>query len=76
VAISASKRDRTRRAELQRLLGERGTVLPRVEHGTPELPAQGWYADLTNGQRVFLGDYSMLAAVTIANLNGSEPAHA
>lgn len=71
VATSVSKRDRTRRAELQRMLGERGTVLPRVEHGTPERPAQGWYAELVDGKTVFLGDYSMLAVIAIANLDGA-----
>jgi hypothetical protein len=76
VAISTSKGDRTRRGELQRLLGERGTVLPRFAHGTPERPAQGWYAELADGQTVFLGDYSMLAAITITNLNGARSTHA
>jgi hypothetical protein len=55
------------------MLGERGTVLPRVEHGTLERPAQGWYAQLVDGRTVFLGDYSMLAGVTISNLNGATP---
>lgn len=68
---SVSKRDRSRRAELQRLLGERGTVLPRVAHGTPETPAQGWYAELPDGSLRFLGDYTSLAAVAIASMNGS-----
>lgn len=58
------------------MLGERGTVLPRVEHGSTERPAQGWYAELADGRMVFLGDYSMLAAVAIANLNGASAAHA
>lgn len=58
------------------MLGERGTVLPRVAHGTPERPAQGWYAELVDGEIVFLGDYVTLAAVTIANLNGKSTAHA
>ncbi len=56
------------------MLGERGTILPRVDHGTPERPAQGWYAKLTDGQEVFLGDYSMIAAMAIGNLN--TPSHA
>lgn len=70
VAVSVSKHDRTRRGELQRLLGERGTVLPRVMHGTSELPAQGWYAELLDGKTVFLGDYTALAAAAISKLNG------
>jgi len=60
--------DRSRRGELQRMLGGLGTVLPRVMHGTPARPAQGWYAQLHDGREVFLGDYSMLAGMTIARL--------
>jgi hypothetical protein len=72
---SASKRDRSRRGELQRLLGDHGEVLPRIAHGTPARPAQGWYAHIGN-ETVFLGDYSSIAAVTIARMtengNGSQ----
>lgn len=58
-----------RREQLQRLLGDHGTVLPRQDHGTPARPAQGWYAKLTADERiVFLGDYTTLAAVTIGRL--------
>ncbi|HWY91078.1 MAG TPA: hypothetical protein VNY31_10440 [Solirubrobacteraceae bacterium] len=64
---SASKRDRSRRGELQRLLGERGEVLPRIAHGTPNRPAQGWYARIGE-EEVFLGDYSSIAVVTIARM--------
>ena len=63
---------RTRRSELQRVLGDYGTVLPRVMHGTPARPAQGWYAQMHKGPRageeVFLGDYMMLAGMAIARL--------
>lgn len=65
----AGRRDRSRRGELQRLLGERGTVLPRQEHGTPARPAQGWYAELAHGVTVFLGDYCSLAALKIEKLH-------
>jgi hypothetical protein len=47
------------------MLGDLGTVLPRVEHGTSQRPAQGWYAQLNGDGEVFLGDYSGLAAVRI-----------
>lgn len=67
-AESTGKRDRSRRAELQRMLGTLGTVLPRQAHGTVQRPAQGWYAQLDNGKLVFLGDYSMLAALRIRKL--------
>jgi hypothetical protein len=50
------------------MLGELGTVLPRVMHGSPGRPAQGWYAQLQDGREVFLGDYSMLAGLNIAKL--------
>ena len=70
----AGRRDRSRRGELQRLLGNRGTVLPRQEHGTPARPAQGWYAELAGGAIVFLGDYCSLAALTIEKLSGNAAA--
>lgn len=54
------------------MLGQYGTVLPRVQHGSPARPAQGWYARMDDGPRageeVFLGDYSMIAGMTIAKL--------
>lgn len=62
------QRDRSRRGELQRLLGEHGTVRPRQSHGNPERPAAGWYADLTDGSTVFLGDYGALAVHKILQL--------
>jgi hypothetical protein len=62
------KRDRSRKGELQRALGDLGVVLPRHEHGTVERPAQGWYAELTGGKVVFLGDYSALAVLRIQEL--------
>lgn len=64
---SVSMRDRSKRAELQRLLGEIGTVLPRVERGSIEKPAQGWYARV-EGKLVFLGDHTALAAAGIQKL--------
>jgi hypothetical protein len=64
---SVSKREYSRRAELQRLLGELGTVLPRQAHGTLERPAQGWYATI-NEETIFLGDYAALAIVAISRL--------
>ncbi len=66
--MGSVKRDRSRRAELQRLLGERGTVLPRLPHGTVDLPAQGWYAKMPDGAVVFLGDYVALATAAIDDL--------
>lgn len=65
---SVSKRDRTRKGELQRLLGEHGTVLSRVEKGTIDRPAQGWYAQLRDDTEIFLGDTTMLAALKIREL--------
>jgi hypothetical protein len=67
-AAVAAKLDRSRRGELQRLLGDLGTVLPRVAHGSPERPAQGWYARLADGSEIFLGDYVAVAAVAINRL--------
>jgi hypothetical protein len=55
------------------MLGELGTVLARVDHGTLEHPAQGWYADMHGGphagEQLFLGDYSMLAGRRITQLH-------
>jgi hypothetical protein len=64
-SISKRRGERGRRAELQRLVGDRAVILPRVMHGTPARPAQGWYAVLANGEDLFLGDYGALAAVAI-----------
>jgi hypothetical protein len=66
------QRDRSRRGELQRLLGELGEVLPRQSHGTPQRPAQGWYAELRTGEVVFLGDYEALASHRIVQLVTAE----
>jgi hypothetical protein len=66
--MSVAKRDRSRRHELQRMLGELGTILPRLDHGTVSRPAQGWYAQLAGGEEVFLGDYAGLAVLTIEEL--------
>ncbi len=62
------KRDRTRRYELQSLLGDRGEVLPRVECATPTLPAKGWYARMKDGKIRFLGDNTRIATLLIAKL--------
>ncbi len=69
-------RSRSKQAQLQRMLGELGTVLPRVMHGTPRCPAQGWYARLPDGRNVFLGDHAVLAGMNIAKMLNSEEAHA
>jgi hypothetical protein len=69
MAAATIKRNRSRQAELQRMLGELGIVLPRQAHGTIERRAQGWYAELTDGRTVFLGDYSMLAGMEIRKLH-------
>ena len=61
---------RTRQGELQRLLGDAGTVLPRQMHGTMARPAQGWYAQLNSGEEIFLGDYSSLAVAAIIRICG------
>lgn len=41
-----SERDRTRRAQLQAILGDRGDVLAYVPHADPRHPAPGWYLQL------------------------------
>lgn len=68
MATSVSKRDRTRRGQLQRVLGDRGTILPCIEHATPEHPARGWYAELLDGSVTFLGDNAVLAGIAIDKL--------
>lgn len=51
------------------MLGDLGEVFPRVEHGTPARPAQGWYCRLTaDGSIVFLGDHFFLAGMKIREL--------
>jgi hypothetical protein len=50
------------------MLGDLGTVLPRLSHATFAKPAQGWYADLADGSCVFLGDHVPLAALGITEL--------
>jgi hypothetical protein len=74
---TGGRRDRSRRGELQRLLGDLGTVLKRQSHGTPQRPAAGWYAKLSDGQIVYLGDYSALAVSAILALQrDGDSAHA
>jgi hypothetical protein len=64
---------RSQRAQLQRALGDAGEVLARVERGSTNRPAQGWYA-VVKGEEVFLGDHVAVGFVTIARmLNGSGP---
>lgn len=63
-------RDRSKRGQLQILLGERGTVLPHQKGGTLDRPARGWYAELIDGGAVvFLGDDTLIAAITIGQLS-------
>lgn len=60
---------RSRRAELQRELGDVGEVLERQNHGTVDMPAQGWYALVAaTGDVVFLGDYTAIALNKIRTL--------
>lgn len=65
--MEVGKRDRSRRGLLQRLAGDVGTVLPRVDHGTMRRPAQGWYI-IVGDREVFLGDYSGLAELKLEQL--------
>lgn len=69
------ERDRSRRAELQRLIGDAGVILERQKRGTPERPAAGWYARLeASGELVYLGDHTLLAVRTIDALQSSNGA--
>jgi hypothetical protein len=63
----------TRRGELQQALGDLGVVPGRQDHGTIQRRAQGWYAELYDGRDVFLGDYTALALLTIAELQANSP---
>jgi hypothetical protein len=63
------KRERSRRGELQNLLGDLGTVLPRQPQGTLDRRAQGWYAELVDEKTVFLGDTAWIAAAYIRQLS-------
>ena len=65
---SRTKRDRSRRGELQRLLGEQGEILPRISIATVQMPAQGWYARMADGELTFLGDNTRLANQYIERL--------
>jgi hypothetical protein len=67
--MASATYNRSRRAQLQRLMGDMGVVLEHQAHGTIERPAQGWYAQLADGKLVFLGDYAMLAAMKIRKLH-------
>ncbi len=68
VSEKGKRPSRSRRIELQRALGDLGTIPPRQEHGTPLRRAQGWYAELHDGRTVFLGDYAGLALAEISKL--------
>lgn len=46
----------SRRAQLQRQLGEIGTVLERVPRAGGRYRWQGWYAEI-GGELVYLGDH-------------------
>lgn len=62
----------SRTAQLQRMLGDLGEVLPRFARGTPDHPAAGWYARMTDGKLLYLGDHTGVAFATIANLLHTE----
>lgn len=62
-------RERSKRGELQNLLGELGKVLPRQMQGTLERRAQGWYAELADEKVVFLGDTAWIAAAYIRQIS-------
>lgn len=69
--MDTNRRDRSRRGELNRLLGALGDVLPRQETGTFERPAAGWYAVMAgDGRLEFLGHSELIAAVKIRELGG------
>lgn len=65
---SIAKGDRSRRAELQRLLGDNGEILPWRARGTPTLRAAGWYARMADGKLRFLGDHTPVAMEAIRRL--------
>jgi hypothetical protein len=66
---NGSSHDRTRRSELQRMLGEHGTVLPYQSRGTAERPAKGWHVELAEThETIFVGDHMVLAVQQIALL--------
>jgi hypothetical protein len=60
--------DRSKRGQLQSLLGDRGTILGHQNRGTPDRPARGWYAELVDGTVLFLGDHTLVAALAIGKL--------
>lgn len=57
----------SRRAQLQRAIGDLGEVLERKSRGGGRFPAAGWYADIA-GELHYLGDHQGVAFVTIARL--------
>jgi hypothetical protein len=61
----------SRRAQLQRALGDLGEVLDRVNRGGGEFPAAGWYCRIGDGV-LYLGDHTGVAFVTIAKLQEPE----
>jgi hypothetical protein len=65
----------SRRAALQRALGDAGTVLARIDRGHGPYKAAGWYA-LINGQLVYLGDHTGIAFVEIETLLAASKEHA
>ena len=68
VPLVPTTQDRTRRAELQRLLGDRGTIQPYVARPSPARPAAGWYARLPDGRELFLGQGAILAGLAIIRM--------
>lgn len=71
----------SRQAQLQRALGDIGTVLPRVARGGGEFSAAGWYARIgdepppaaaDDRALVYLGDHTGVAYVTIDKLTSPD----
>lgn len=65
--VSSLSYSSSRRAQLQRELGDIGEVLPRVSRGGGEFPAAGWYARIGD-ELLYLGDHTAVAFVQIAKL--------
>lgn len=81
-------RDRSRRSQLQDLLGDRGTVLPYVAQASRAYPTRGWYIQLaiefefgivpgfwtTLDGRIFAGHDTPHAAACIERLRAAAQA--
>lgn len=69
--------EQSKRAQLQRTLGDTGTVLPFVHRGDLERPYTGWWAKLADdGTEVHLGAHLVLAAARCVELARKTEAHA